>query len=479
MIKKNKNKITKPTSVIIFGATGDLTRRKLARALLSLYCKGFMPDKFQVIGVSRRDYSDQQFRNFLLEESLKDRLSEFSKSDINNFLKNVFYQQGMFEDIKTYNNIKKKLVNSDTDLNICSNKLYYLAVPPKYYQGIFKNLANSELTLPCSDKTGWTRVLVEKPFGSDIETAKMLDQMLGKLFKEEQIFRIDHYLAKDTLQNIIFFRFSNIIFEPGWNNNYIEKVEIKLLEDLDIGTRGSFYDSIGALRDVGQNHMLQMLALIAMENPGGFLAGSIRKKRSDVFRSLVPLNSAELVKKCVVRGQYSGYRNTPDVDPHSQTETYFKIRAFIDNKRWKNIPFYLESGKALKRKETEILIYFHDAKRCEWPETHGTRKHQNILNIKIFPDEGILIRFWAKKLGLLWDLEPKDLEFSYNRSPEDGVGEEYNKVLLDCLQGDQTLFISTEEEYLAWEFITPICKNWKHTKLHHYRKGSQGPKIDI
>jgi len=478
MIKDNKNKITDPTTLIIFGATGDLTRRKLAKALLNLYCKGFMPDKLQIIGVSRRDYSDQQFRDFLMEESLKASSGEFSGEDINNFLKHVFYQQGMFEDIKAYDAIKKKLDNNDNELNVCSNKLYYLAVPPKYYRGIFNNLASSKLNIPCSDETGWTRLLVEKPFGRGIKTARELDMMLGKLFKEEQIFRIDHYLAKDTIQNIIFFRFSNMIFEPGWNNGYIEKVEIKLLEDLDIGTRGSFYDSIGALRDVGQNHMLQMLALIAMDNPGNPGEGMMREKRADVFRSLRPIDSVELIQNNVVRGQYSGYRDTANIDPESQTETYFKIKAFIDNKRWKNIPFYLESGKALKKKETEILIYYQDVKRCACTEDHSKHKHQNILNIKIFPEEGILIRFWAKKLGLLGETEPRDLEFSFKRDPDNNAGE-YDKVLLDCLRGDQTLFTSTDEAYLSWEFITPIIQNWKHTKLNKYSRGSLGPEIDI
>ncbi len=478
MIKNNKNKIIRPTAIMIFGATGDLTRRKLAGALLSLYCKGFMPDKFQVIGISRRDYSDSQFRDFLMKEALEAGLNEFSKTDINDFLSNVFYQRAMFEDVRAYDIIKKKLADRDDEIGICSNKLYYLAVPPKHYQGIFKNLAASGLTLSCSDKTGWTRLLVEKPFGRDIETAKKLDQMLGKLFREEQIFRIDHFLAKDTIQNLIFFRFSNIIFEPGWNNGYIEKVEIKLLEDLDIGTRGSFYDNMGALRDVGQNHMLQMLALIAMDNPGGPDAALIREKRAAVFKSLMPLDNERLVKSNVVRGQYSGYRNTANIDPQSQTETYFKIKAFIDNKRWKNIPFYLESGKALKNKKTEIIIYFQDVKRCVCPESHGKHKHQNILNIKIFPDEGILIRFWAKRLGLLGNLEPRDFKFFYKRDPADTTGE-YDKVLLDCLRGDQTLFASTEEVCLAWEFITPIYKNWKQNKLHEYSKGSLGPEINI
>lgn len=477
IIPDNKDRISVPTTFIIFGATGDLVRRKIAISLLRLYCKGFMPEKFQVLAISRRDYSNKQFRDFIFENSIKNLKFEFSKKNIENFLKKIIYIKGYFNEKSTYEKIKNQLHKNTNGLNFCDNKLYYLAVPPKFYIDIFKNLADSGLTLSCDPESGWTRVLVEKPFGRDVSTATKLDQLLGKLFMEEQIFRIDHYLAKDTIRNILFFRFSNIIFEPIWNNKYIEKVEIKLLEDLDIGTRGSFYDNIGALRDVGQNHILQMLALIAMENPKGQSAEKIREGRVKILKSIVAINKTEDIEKNIIRGQYDGYRDNKDVGSASKTETYFNIKAHIANKRWKDVPFYLESGKALDSKKTEIVIYFRNAINCLCLQDHKDYEHQNILSIKIFPKEGIFIRFWAKKPGLYSDLEPRDLEFEYKTIGNKGT-DEYQKVLLDCMMGDQTLFTSTEEVKLAWKYITPILKNWSSTKLHIYKKNSSVPIIN-
>ncbi|MCJ7665743.1 MAG: glucose-6-phosphate dehydrogenase [Actinobacteria bacterium] len=478
MTVKNEDRISIPTTFIIFGATGDLMRRKLAGSLLNLYCKGFMPESFQVIGISRRDFSDRQFRDYIFENSLKDLKYKFDKGSIEDFLKKITYIKGYFSEESTYKKISEQLLSNTNVLDFCDNKLYYLAVPPKFYSDIFKNLAKSGLTLSCSPESGWTRILVEKPFGRDIGTAIKLDRMLGKLFMEKQIFRIDHYLAKDTIRNILFFRFSNIIFDPAWNNNYIEKVEIKLLEDLDIGTRGSSYDNIGALRDVGQNHILQMLALIAMENPKGYSEEKIREGRVKVLKSLIVMDKPEDIKKMVVRGQYRGYRDHKDVGRNSGTETYFNIKAYLASKRWKGVPFYLESGKALDRKNTEIIIYFRDVIDCICPENQENLKHQNILSIKIFPEEGIFIRFWVKKPGLHSDLVPRDLEFNYKKAGIQGTAE-YDKILLDCMRGDQTLFTSTSEVRLAWKYITPILNNWSGTRLHIYEKGSSGPVINM
>jgi glucose-6-phosphate 1-dehydrogenase len=473
---ENNNKILLPTTIIIFGATGDLVRKKIIKSLLRLYSMGWLPEKFSLLGVSRRDYSDKIFREFLLDNALNGVKQDFSDSVIGKFLDKVSYFKGDFEDKELYLELQKALVKNDSP-GICDNKLFYLAVPPVFYSGMLKNISKSGLAVSCSPKTGWTRVLVEKPFGNDISTARNLDNMLGKLFKEEQIFRIDHYLAKDTIQNILFFRFSNILFEPAWNKQFIKKVEIKLLEDIDIGNRGAFYDSIGALRDVGQNHMLQMLALIAMENPGSQSSESIRKKRLDVLSSLIHAHGTGDISKMTVRGQYEGYRETKDVKPDSNTETYFKIKVYLDDKKWKGVPFYLESGKALDKKNTEINIYFHNAEACLCRQEHKEHDHRNILSIRVFPHEGIFLRFWAKKPGLTNILEPRDLEFDYRYENSHYTGE-YDRVLLDCMKGDQTLFTSTKEVSKAWDYITPIIKNWGHTKLHFYKKGSSGPDIN-
>ncbi len=478
MIKNNKYKILTPTTLVIFGATGDLVRRKLTAALLNLYCNGFMPDIFQIIGFSRRDYTDEQYRNFLIKEAIKDIDIKYLKEDLTGFLNKIIYQKGFFGDINAYKNIRRKLNENGNVLNMCANKLYYLAVPPNFYLEILNNLSDSGLTLSCSDEAGWTRILIEKPFGRDINTAMKLDDILAKLFKEEQIYRIDHYLAKDTIRNIIFFRFSNVIFEPLWNSKFIEKVEIKLLEKEDVENRGSYYDSIGALRDVGQNHLLQMLALVTMECPESLSAGSIRKKRAEVFNSIMPINTKKLVNQFVIRGQYKGYRNIKGVSPDSNTETYFKIKSFLKNSRWGNVPFYLESGKALKERRIEIVIYFRKASKLVCPDSYKNHYYRNIFTIKIYPEEGIFIRFWVKKPGLLQDLEYRDFVFNYNRGMKIKAGE-YEKVLLDCFSGDQTLFTSTEEIRYTWRFITPVLNNWDGNELYIYKKGSVGPEVSI
>jgi len=476
MIKNNKYKILTPTTFVIFGATGDLVRRKLTAALFNLYRKGFLPDIFQIIGFSRRDYTDEQFRNFLVEEALKNINTNYSKEDLTAFLTKITYQKGYFVDINAYKNIRQRLNENEYGLNMCANKLYYLAVPPNFYQEILNNLSISGLTISCSDETGWTRILIEKPFGRDIETAVKLDEILAKLFNEEQIYRIDHYLAKDTIRNIIFFRFSNVIFEPIWNSNFIEKVEIKLLEKEDVENRGPYYDDIGALRDVGQNHLLQMLALVTMGRPESLEDGSIRKKRAEVFNSIIPINTKELVRQSAIRGQYEGYKDIKGVAPDSDTETYFKIKSFLKSSRWGNVPFYLESGKALKEKRIEIIVYFKEASKLIYPDSEKKHYYQNIFTIRIYPEEGIFIRFWVKKPGLLQELESRDFVFNYNNGMEIKTGE-YEKVLLDCFSGDQTLFISTEETRLTWRFITPILENWEENKLYIYKKGSQGPEL--
>jgi glucose-6-phosphate 1-dehydrogenase len=472
---ENDDKILLPTTIIIFGATGDLVRKKIIKSLLCLYSRDWLPEKFSLIGISRRDFSDKIFKEFLLDNALDGVKQDFSADMIGKFLEKVSYLKGDFRDKGLYRMLQKTLAEKSSP-GICDNKLFYLAVPPVLYSDMFKNISQSGLAVSCSPETGWTRVLVEKPFGNDISTARNLDDMLGKLFKEEQIFRIDHYLAKDTIQNILFFRFSNILFEPAWNNRYIKKVEIKLLEDIDIGTRGEFYDSIGALRDVGQNHMLQMLALIAMENPGSQSSEKIREKRLDVLSSIIPAGSPDNISQTVVRGQYDGYRKTKDVKPDSNTETYFKIKLHLDIEKWSGVPFYLESGKALDKKNTEINIYFHNPEQCLCKQEYKERPHRNILSIRISPHEGIFLRFWAKKPGLSNVLEPRDFKFDYRYETSQITGE-YDRVLLDCMKGDQTLFTSTEEVCKAWDYITPIIENWGHTRLHIYKKGSGGPEI--
>lgn len=471
--------LSKPTVVVIFGATGDLSIRKLIPSFFSLYKKGMLPKNFKIVAFSRRPMKDEDYHAFIRDEQKRRKLPVLQGAEFKKFLKHVTYQEGFFDDPQSYKNLKKKLIGMDTkEFRRCSNKLFYLAVPPDLYQTILKNLSYHGLTIACSDGKGWTRILIEKPFGRDDETAKKLDQMLGKLFREEQIFRIDHYLAKETLQNILMFRFSNMLFEPIWNKDFIDKVEIKIYEKLDIEGRGAFYDNIGALRDVGQNHILRMLALIAMENPLTLDSDAVRSQRYKVLKAIEPMEGKDVAKN-TVRGQYKGYRQESSVAKNSSTETYFKIKAFIDNKRWKGVPFYLESGKAMKQSKAEILVYLKESIAHLCPN-EGECDFQNVITFKIQPEEGIAIRFWAKKPGLMTVLEPHELSFSYNDAKNKGkTVDAYERVLFDCIKGDQTFFTSTDEVLASWKFITPIIESWKKTKLHEYAKGSFGPNIQL
>lgn len=471
------NTKTAPTIIVIFGATGDLSTRKLIPALFDLYEKGFLPTLFSVVGVARRGLSDDEFREFAKEVIMK-RGRVHAPEMVGSFLSRLSYSQGMFDEGESYRHLSLHLIAIEEQFGACANKLFYLAVPPVYYEGIFEQLAHSGLTIPCSNETGWTRVLVEKPFGKDNATAQHLDETLGKLFKEEQIFRIDHYLAKEVLQDMLMFRFSNLIFEPLWNNNYIERVEILLAENIGVESRGAFYDENGALRDVGQNHLLQMLAFVAMEDPMGVDAGRIRCERAKLLSALRPITK-ENVAESVVRGQYVGYRDTPNVPKDSTVETYFRIKAFIDSERWRGVPFYLESGKALTESKTEVKIYFKQTQSCLCPPS-DEHHHQNVLTFRIQPNEGISVLFWAKKPGLGLALEAKELSFSYRSSPDAlRLPDAYERVLYDGIAGDQMLFTSTEEVAAAWKFITPILGSWKETPLHSYEKGTDGPRVDL
>ncbi|PIR57812.1 MAG: glucose-6-phosphate dehydrogenase [Parcubacteria group bacterium CG10_big_fil_rev_8_21_14_0_10_38_31] len=444
-----------PTVFVIFGATGDLMKKKIAPALFNLYKKGRLPKLFKVVGVSRSILSDDDFRK-RVGEILK---SHGSKEDevFRSFLEVFLFKSGQFDNEENYKNIAKYLLDIDVSWGVCSNKLFYLSVPPVHYEMILKNLSSSGLTLPCSQQGGWTRILVEKPFGKDAKTAIVLDNLLGTLFREEQIYRIDHYLAKEMLQNILTFRFSNNLFEDSWHKDFIEKIEIRLLEKIGVEERGEFYDGIGALRDVGQNHLLQMLALVAMDNPSSFDAVSIRSKRFDVLEKL-KMPSVEEIKNYSYRAQYEGYKNIKGVKLKSETETYFKILAYLDTPRFKDVPVVLESGKRMREQVKEIVITFKHQTPCLCPP--GIH-YKNKIIFSVEPQERISIRFWSKKPGLDMEMEERELDFLYRRDGErTQYVEEYEKLLLDCILGDQTLFVSTDEVQAMWKFTDAILDVW-------------------
>ncbi len=456
-----------PTIFIILGITGDLAGRKLLPSLLSLYVKKELPKQFAIVGFSRRPFTREEFRTFI-RTHMHVKAGVYREEDIKHFVDHMYYEQGNFDVPESYAQLAQRLKNIDDTFGQCSNKLFHLSTPPSLYESIFVHLHHSGLTVPCGPGEGWTRILVEKPFGNDIETARKLDKKLGELFNEDQIFRIDHYLAKEALQNILTFRFANSLFEPLWNKNHIDKVHIKLNEKIGVGSRGSFYDAIGALKDVGQNHLLQMLALIAMEPPVSMSADSIRKERARVLDSLQMVTPKNVTAR-VVRGQYEGYRHEPGVKEYTQTETYFRIEAQINNARWKNVPFFLESGKEMSETKTEINIYFKNDKG-----DHTYEDRQNVLTFRIQPDELIKIGFWVKTPGFSMDVEPKVLKFKYSDFPSHSVlPDAYERVLYDAITGDQTLFTSTDEVLFAWKYITSIINSWSSVPLSIYKKGSQ------
>jgi glucose-6-phosphate 1-dehydrogenase len=335
---------------------------------------------------------------------------------------------------------------------------------------IFDNLSQAGLVAANGDEE-WARVLVEKPFGNDLESARGLDAYLKDTFREGQIFRIDHYLAKDALQNILTFRFSNTLFQNAWNAECIERVHIRMREDFGVENRGAFYDGVGALRDVGENHMLQMLALTAMENPGVLETEPIRTARTDLLGSLKAC-TAEDVAQHTVRAQYDGYTKIDGVADTSQTETYFQIRAFIENERWRGVPFYLESGKALNETRTEISVVFKPSEPCRCGDV-DLGGYQNVLTISIKPDYAIRARLYAKKPGLTYEVEEQ--VFTLAVEPDETLPDAYEKVLFDAIRGDQTLFASSSEVEASWRFITPILENWDAVPLQAYEQGSAGP----
>lgn len=451
-----------PTVFIIYGATGDLMGKKIVPALFHLYKKGKFPHLFKIIGVSRREWSEEEFVNYIHELLIHHSQEKMTNEQIQKFLTYFLYHQGDFQDMSSYKTLAERMGIIDGQWNVCSNKLFYLAVPPHYYKNIFEHLSHSGLTIPCGPEEGWTRVIVEKPFGHDLKTAEELDLLLAKLFKEEQIYRIDHYLAKEMLQNIITFRFSNNLFENEWDNSFISKINIRTWETIGAEGRGQFYDSVGALRDVGQNHLLQMLALVTMDRPKSLDAEEIRRTRADLFSKLEVL-SEEKIKKTTFRAQYKGYKEIVGVNPESMKETFFRVHARLNSDRWKGVDIMMEAGKRLPlRKEIELILKHPSP--CFCPP--GTPHFKNKIIFSLEPKEGITIEFRSKRPGLDTNFSGRKLNFIYRRVNERvQYIEEYEKLLLDCISGNQVLFLSTPEIKACWKYIDPITRIWEKNEV--------------
>jgi glucose-6-phosphate 1-dehydrogenase len=447
-----------PTILIILGITGDLTAKKVVPALFNLYNKGALGEKFRIVGFGRKLYDNKSIKPFI-SGLVKAKFGEVDSNQLSNFVDLFSYQQGLFEAKESYQALKKTLDEIQKPWKTKTNRLFYLAIPPDIYQTIFENLKLSGLSDTPLNSEFETRILVEKPFGVDTHTATKLDNLLSTSFEENKIYRIDHYLAKEMVQNILAFRFSNDLFEKTWNKDFIERIDIKLWETLGVEKRGVFYDPIGALRDVGQNHLLQMLAFVTMDQPLDFSAAAIHLKRAQTLAKLTPM-TLEQAKDNSYRAQYEGYRKVEGVKPDSNTETYFKIKAVLTEERWKDVPFTYESGKRMKDVRKEIIITYRHPENCFCPP--GGRHYKNRIIISLEPVEGITIEFWSKKPGLEMVLESRTIDFVL-RDAEKRIQyvEEYEKLFLDCILGDQTLFVSTAEVKAMWAFTDPIISAWE------------------
>jgi glucose-6-phosphate 1-dehydrogenase len=475
--------VPQPCTIVIFGATGDLTHRKLVPALYNLAADGDLPPSVVIVGFARRQKTDDEFRRDL-EAATRNFSRQAVRDEIwNTFAQSIFYHQSEFGDEAGYKRLAQRLDEIDKNRGTRGNRLFYFAAAPEQFEPILKHLKAAGLNQTCDGS--WVRVIVEKPFGTDLASARELNRVIRNSFAEEQTYRIDHFLGKETAQNILVLRFANAIFSPLWNTHYIDHVQITAAETLGVGSRAGYYEGAGALRDMVQNHLLQLLCLVAMEPPVDLSADSTRDEKVKVVRSLRRWPRSEIAAN-VVRAQYTkgaihgepvvGYRQEQNVNPDSQTDTFVALRLFIDDWRWAEVPIYMRVGKRLPKSATEISIHFKKAP----PVLFNKDLHDlNVLVIRIQPDEGISLRIHAKVPGTSFRIEPVKMDFHYGTSFGKAGPEAYERLLLDAMSGDATLFARRDEVEEAWAFIDPIEGAWHAKKnapeLFFYPAGSWGP----
>src|SRR5690554_5723786 len=474
-------------ALVIFGASGDLTYRKLIPAVFDLYMNGSTPDGYAVLGVSRSSFTDHEFR-----KKLKEGIQEFahykeaSDADIDRFLSSVFYLSIDTGKGEEYARVKEKLDELNKQFNLEQNYIFYLSTPPSLYTTIPKYLYGQGLTL---QQKGFRRIIIEKPFGHDLQSAIDLNKQLLVFFEEDQIYRIDHYIGKETVQNLMVTRFANGIYEPLLNRNYIQHVEITAAESIGVEDRGGYYDHSGALRDMVQNHLLQIASLVAMEPPNKITPEEIRYEKMKVFRSLRPFSKNDLMKNVIrgqytdatVRGkQYNGYRDENNVDKKSRTETYVAMKVFIDNWRWQGVPFYIRTGKRLPTNVTEVVIHFRPSPQKLFKSADGSTNSDNRLILRIQPDEGILLKTGMKVPGNGYEVKSVNMDFHYTELNDHYIPSAYERLILDCMIGDNMLYMSSEAAEETWKFVQPLLDYWENDKdasLHGYPSGSWGPDI--
>ncbi|MEC7784508.1 MULTISPECIES: glucose-6-phosphate dehydrogenase [Leeuwenhoekiella] len=476
--------------LVIFGASGDLTARKLIPALYNLYEGGHFPENFAVLGASRSDMSDEEFRKRVVYESpfLKDKLKKKDDEFIKKFADMMFYSDLGDDYDSEYSKLNKRITSLNEEHGLDGNYSFYLSTPPSLFEPISKNLSDQGLTKGSGTDKGFRRIIVEKPFGYSLETAKELNAGLQKYFKEKQIYRIDHYLGKETVQNLMVTRFSNSIFEPLWNRNYIHHVEITNAETVGVEKRGGYYDKSGALRDMFQSHLLQIVSLIVMEPPISADADEIHNEKVKALKSIRRMTDTQTLFDHTMKGQYvassidgkrvKGYREEEGVDPDSKTETYAAIKFFVDNWRWKDVPFYVRTAKRMPTKVTEVVIHFKTPHHQVFKEQDINNK-DNKLVIRIQPDEGILIKFGVKVPGQGFKVERANMDFYYSSLADKNIMDAYERLLLDAMQGDTTLYARADEVEAAWAFVDPILEYWANDKdvpTYGYPAGTWGPK---
>lgn len=464
-----------PFIFVIFGGTGDLAQNKLVPALFSLYQRKQISKNFYIIGFSRRDLGDNEYCDFLT-----DALNKRGKIKDTNlwqeFVKHLHYQMGNFAEMQGYDQLALKLNDYERKLGQQASCILYLATPPDNYLPILTHLQEAKLTkIKQAGRTEKIKVAIEKPFGKDIDTARMLDEKLAEVFEEEQIFRVDHYLGKETVQNLLAFRFANGMFEPIWKSEYVDHVQITWMEGDGVGKRGKFFDGVGILRDVAQNHLMQLLSAVAMEQPKSFEKESIRDVRAAAIGAIECIEPSD-VSGNVIRGQYKSYLSEKDVMSGSKTETYVAMKLYLNTPRFKHIPFYLRAGKKMPNEVMEISIVFKQMCHILFKE-YGCPEIGNVITFRIQPDEGIRIRVNAKTPGTKLSLETIDMKYNYKEHTEHRISDAYEKVLLDIFSGDQMLFNRSDELVSSWTFISKILEGWRDAKvpLYIYEDNSSGP----
>ncbi|WP_029287381.1 glucose-6-phosphate dehydrogenase [Cellulomonas sp. HZM] len=474
-------RIAGPSGLVIFGVTGDLARKKLMPAVYDLTNRGLLPPGFALTGFARRDWADQDFAQIVHDSVKEYARTPFREATWRQLSEGIRFVQGTFDDDDAFDRLRQTVEELDVSRGTGGNHAFYLSIPPSSFPVVCEQLARSGLSRP-SDGT-WRRVVIEKPFGHDLESARELQKIVSSVFRPDDIFRIDHYLGKETVQNLLALRFANQMFEPIWNANYVDHVQITMAEDIGIGGRAGYYDGIGAARDVIQNHLLQLLALTAMEEPVSFSAHDLRAEK---VKALSAVRLPRDLGRHTARGQYTegwqagekviGYSQEEGFNPSSTTETFAAIRVDIDTRRWAGVPFYLRTGKRLGKRVTEIAVVFKKAPHLPFESTATEELGKNALVIRVQPDEGVTLRFGAKVPGTAMEVRDVTMDFGYGHAFTEASPEAYERLILDVLLGDPPLFPQNDEVELSWKILDPVISYWAaHGKPDEYRAGTWGP----